>query len=341
MPALSPLRTALGVATMVGFAVFFPLIALSAAVVFAVFATAPLATAVVDDRVRPALRKPAAGRAVLITGCDTGFGAHLAERLDAEGATVFAGCLTEAAVKRLRSSGSPRMRPLLLDVTKQSSVDAAAELVREAVGALDAVVNNAGIVQGHYVEMTTLEQYRACMEVNYFGLVAVTKAVAPLLRLAEGGGRVVNVTSVAGRFSGVASSAYSASKHAAEAFTDSLRQELPGGTRVSLIEPGFTRTPMTEAMDTFAEKAFAAAPEHVREAYGGSSFVPGRKARSADVKSKMPGPEAVIDAMCDALFSRVPKHRYLVGMDSQLLYPWFWRLPSFIVDAVMRAVESK
>jgi NAD(P)-dependent dehydrogenase (short-subunit alcohol dehydrogenase family) len=149
---------------------------------------------------------------------------------------VYAGCVTAKGVSELkgRSSVLSRIVPVMMDVTNGRDVAAVVEAIAKD-GGLFALVNNAGIGQGAVVDWMSMEGYRAIMEVNFFGLVSVTKACLPLLKASKG--RIVNVTSIAGIFPGAPQmSAYSASKHAAEAFSSSLRYEMMGwGVKVVTV----------------------------------------------------------------------------------------------------------
>ncbi len=128
-----------------------------------------------------------------------------------------------------------------LDVDDDASV---ADVFREVGQSIDVLVNNAGIYSINAVEDESLEQFRRVMETNYLGAVRCVKQVLPAMRK-RGSGCIINVTSIAGRVAFYSSSAYSASKFALEAFTESLAQEVKGhGIRVALVEPGIIDTPM-------------------------------------------------------------------------------------------------
>lgn len=167
---------------------------------------------------------PRTGKAVLITGCDSGFGELTALRLDSMGVRVFAGCLTQAGVDRLAKRSSSRIIAFVMDVTKDADVKQAHERVSSSLlpgEQLWALVNNAGIlVQGH-LEFLSLADYQRQMEVNYFGVLRVTKQFLPMLR--RNRGRLVTIGSAAGLFSFPELSAYCSSKYAIEAIMDSLR----------------------------------------------------------------------------------------------------------------------
>jgi NAD(P)-dependent dehydrogenase (short-subunit alcohol dehydrogenase family) len=152
---------------------------------------------------------------------------------------------------RLRDEG---VEPVLMDVTDAASVERAAAQVEDALAGdpLIALVNNAGVPAAGPIELADLDEARNLFEVNLFGVITVTQAFLPLLR--RSGGRVINMSSVAGRFTFPFVGVYSASKHALEAMSDALRRELlTAGVKVILVEPGSVRTPIwdrIEAIDT-------------------------------------------------------------------------------------------
>lgn len=156
------------------------------------------------------------GRAILVTGCDSGFGLEFSLSLVKKGWKVYAGCLTPQGVASLQTKAAGSKGTLIalpMDVTKQADIDRVVKKIKEeSPKKLFAVVNNAGVGQGGLVDWTPLESYRKTMEVNLFAMIAVCKACLPLLK--ESKGRIVNVTSIAGIFYGApCMSAYAASKH--------------------------------------------------------------------------------------------------------------------------------
>ena len=138
-------------------------------------------------------------RAVLITGCDSGFGHQVCYKLDSYGFHVFAGLLStdSESAEKLRNNCSNRLKILKLDVTQVEDVKNAVKQIEESGLELWALLNNAGIAQYALTEMgTDVEVFQKIFAVNVFGLVRVTKHCLPLLR--KSGGRVVNMSSVAG-----------------------------------------------------------------------------------------------------------------------------------------------
>ncbi|GFX63967.1 estradiol 17-beta-dehydrogenase 2 [Trichonephila clavipes] len=138
-------------------------------------------------------------KAVLITGCDSGFGHFLAKRLDSKGFHVFATCLFPdgEGTTELKKSCSQRLRVLRLDVTKDDSVKEAAEFVEQNLGTCEfwALVNNAGTIKGFSLELSDMDDIKYTLDVNTLGPIRMIKEFLPLLKKSKG--RIVNVTSLA------------------------------------------------------------------------------------------------------------------------------------------------
>jgi len=182
--------------------------------------------------------------AILITGASSGIGYATAIRLARHGMTVFAGIRRNVDGESLLREGCGNVRPMLLDVADRGSLlraRAKIESLREF--RLDGLVNNAGIAFGGPLELMPLDALRKQFEVNFFGAIAAVQTFLPLLR--ESCGRIVNVSSISGKFATPFIGPYAASKFALEAASDALRLELrPFGVAVSVVEPGSVRTPI-------------------------------------------------------------------------------------------------
>ena len=180
---------------------------------------------------------------VLITGTSRGIGYDTTLRLARAGHEVIATMRNPGAcdLEKVAREAKLPVRVFPLDVDDDESV---AELFGKLGDSIDVLVNNAGIFSIDAVEDESLEQFRRVMETNYFGAVRCTKQVLPAMRK-RGSGRIINVTSIAGRIAFYSSSAYAASKFALEAFSESLAQEVKRyGIKVALVEPGIIDTPM-------------------------------------------------------------------------------------------------
>jgi NAD(P)-dependent dehydrogenase (short-subunit alcohol dehydrogenase family) len=182
---------------------------------------------------------------VLVTGSSTGFGKAIALHLAEQGFQVYASMRDlsrRAALEQAASERGLRLRVLRLDVTDSASIAEAVQTVVEESGGIYGLVNNAGLILRGYFEDLDEAEIRQLFDTNLFGTMAVTRAVLPHMRVA-GRGRVIIITSVAGKIGSPSGSAYSASRFAQEGFAESLWQELaPLGVRVVLVEPGITKT---------------------------------------------------------------------------------------------------
>jgi NAD(P)-dependent dehydrogenase (short-subunit alcohol dehydrogenase family) len=178
----------------------------------------------------------------LITGCSTGFGRILARRVLARGWRVVVTARDAAQVMDIVAEAEDRAMPAALDVTRYEQIDAVVAAARERFGRIDVLVNNAGYGYQSAIEEGVEAEIRAQFDTNVFGLFAMTRAVLPLMR-AQSGGRILNITSVAGLVGYPGSGYYAASKHAVEGWSDSLRAEVePLGIGVTCVEPGPFRT---------------------------------------------------------------------------------------------------
>jgi NAD(P)-dependent dehydrogenase (short-subunit alcohol dehydrogenase family) len=177
------------------------------------------------------------GRVALVTGASSGIGAAAARALLGAGFTVY-GTSRKAAAGEQRDG----MTFLPLDVTDDGSVAGAVREVLDRSGRIDVLVNNAGVGTAGAAEESSMEQARALFETNLFGAIRMTRAVLPHMR-EQGGGRIINVSSVVGFLPAPFMALYSATKHAIEGYSESLDHEVREyGVRVLLVEPAYTRT---------------------------------------------------------------------------------------------------
>ncbi|GAB4558316.1 MAG: oxidoreductase [Anaerolineae bacterium] len=182
---------------------------------------------------------------VLVTGASSGFGRAIALTLAERGFQVYATMRDLSRAGPLRQEAAARgvsLRFDRLDVTDPTSIQPVVRRMVDETGGVYALVNNAGLFLRGYFEDIEEDEIRAVFETNLFGTMAVTRAVLPHMRAARRG-RIVVITSVAGRIGSPSGSVYSASRFAQEGFAESLRQEVePFGIYVSLVEPGITKT---------------------------------------------------------------------------------------------------
>jgi NAD(P)-dependent dehydrogenase (short-subunit alcohol dehydrogenase family) len=228
-------------------------------------------------------------KAVLVTGASTGIGRKITERLAADGYYVYAGARKEADLKAL--GAIKNVQAVRLDVTRPQDIDAAVETITKGGRGLYGLVNNAGVATVGSVADTTLEEFDLVMAVNVYGPYRLTKAFAPLIVAQKG--RITTIGSISGILASPDLSAYSMSKHAIEAFTDSLAQQMaPLGVAVSVIEPG----------------------NYDSEIGKNAARRTGAETRFAD-RTRYKEPDEVAAATEQALFEPNPKRRYMVVPD--------------------------
>ncbi|XP_069826524.1 retinol dehydrogenase 16-like [Dendropsophus ebraccatus] len=275
---------------------------------------------------------------VFITGCDSGFGNLLARNLDKRGMRVLAACLTEKGAENLKKETSSRLSTVILDVTKTQSVKEAVKWASAIVGdkGVWGLVNNAGIsVPSSATEWMTKEDFFKTIDVNIMGVVDVTIHLLPLIRKARG--RVVNVSSIAGRLT-VCPGGYCISKYGVETFSDNLRREMkPFGVKVSIIEPGFFNTQITskELLRKCSEDCWNRTSEEVKKSYGENFFQ--QCVGSLDKLPAMCNKDLslVTNCMEHALTAMYPWTRYAVGWDSKLIYLPLSYLPTVVSDYIL------
>lgn len=281
---------------------------------------------------------------VLITGCDSGFGNLAAKQLDRRGLNVLAACLTTKGAEDLKKETSRRLQTVTLDVTDSQSVSLAAKWVADIVGdkGLWGVVNNAGVSTPTAPnEWLTKDDFLKILNVNLLGVIDVTLKMLPLIRKARG--RVVNVASIAGRFT-FCGGGYCISKCGVESFSDSLRNEMaPFGVKVCIIEPGFFATQVTDAkiQRECLKKLWARVPDEIRRSYGQEYFENYCATADKILSTCSTKVSLVADCMELALTAEYPKARYSVGLDAKLLYLPLSYLPTIITDFLIRVMFPK
>ncbi|XP_076448956.1 short-chain dehydrogenase/reductase family 9C member 7-like [Babylonia areolata] len=287
-----------------------------------------------------------AGKAVVITGCDSGFGQMLAKRLHDVGYLVFAGCLApdrEGALK-LKQSTSSRLHVIELDVTDDFHVQRAQSYVSSHLkdAELWAVVNNAGLGLVAEIEWCSVDQFQRILDVNVLGVVRVTKAFLPLLRYSKG--RVVNVASLSGRLTLPMYAAYSMSKKAVVAFSDALRQEMRKfEVSVISIEPGLYKTPIAtaDAYIHWNRQSWSQTPTDVKEDYGEEYFDAAMSKIRDSMGRARDQVEEVIAQMELAVCARRPRHRYVPHGMSYVRSEILRLLPSSWTDRIFSATVPK
>jgi dehydrogenase/reductase SDR family member 7B len=186
------------------------------------------------------------GNTVWITGASSGIGEALANELFSQGATVILSSRSTRKLEEIKARFDQidpgRCFVVPCDITRSESIDHALETVKQKIGHVDILINNAGVSQRSSALDTSMKVVRELFEVNFFGSVAVTTGILPWM-ISKGGGHVVVISSMAGKFGFRMRSSYSASKHALHGFFETLRSELNDkNIRVTLICPGRIKT---------------------------------------------------------------------------------------------------
>lgn len=275
-------------------------------------------------------------KTVVITGASTGIGEATALHLAKHGWRVYAGVRKQADADALSASSEGDIRPLILDVTRQEHLQTAVRTVSEALKGetLTGLINNAGIANMGPLAIQPLDDFKAHFEVNVFGLLRASQAFAPLLGMDKtrtgAPGRIVNITSVGGRISAPFLGAYTATKHAVEAMTDTLRRELVVfGIDAIAVGPGSVKTPIWDK----AEDANSDGP------YAGSAWSEALKQfEQVMLKGGREGlpPEQIAKVIEIALEDATPRARYSPVPNK--LTNWYipTLLPKRVLDSVFR-----
>ncbi|MFJ8476398.1 SDR family NAD(P)-dependent oxidoreductase [Kitasatospora sp. NPDC094011] len=271
-----------------------------------------------------------AAKTVLITGCSSGMGRRAALALHRLGHRVYATARRPETLAELAAVG---LTTLTLDVTDEASMAAAVARIEEEHGSVDILINNAAYGLHLPVESATPGEVRAQFDTNVFGLVRMTQLALPGMRRA-GHGRIVNLSSMGGRFSPPGGAFYHASKHAVEAISDSLRLEVaPFGIKVVVVQPGPTITEFADtAVGTMRAEADPADPyarfrAELADMYANKTF----RRRNGAVPA-----ETATRVIVRAATARRPRARYAIGAMARGTILAKRLLPDAAFDAVMR-----
>ncbi len=270
-------------------------------------------------------------RVALVTGGSSGIGEQTALGLRDAGFTTYA---VARRVDRMEALAKAGVTTFAMDVTDDASMVAGIERVIADHGRLDVLVNNAGYGSYGAVEDVPIDEARRQFEVNVFGLARLTQLVTPHMR-AQGSGRIINVSSIGGKFYEPLGGWYHATKFAVEGLSDSLRVELaPHGIQVVIIEPGPIRTEWnTISRESLVEVSRGTAYEDQAE-----------KVRARMEKADQPmtssGPDVVAKKIVKAATTSRPKPRYPVGRGAGTIMGARRVLPDRAFDAVVRRLYS-
>lgn len=261
-------------------------------------------------------------KAVVVSGVSSGIGEGAARELCRRGYKVYGTVRRAEDGERLQKELGDAFTPLHLDVTDAAAVAAAASQVRQDLGGagLFGLINNAGIADPGPLTAISPDSLRRHFEVNVVGVLHMVQAFLPLLRAASGErpGRIINISSIAGRLAYPFMGAYAASKHALEALSDSLRRELLiYGVDVVVIQPGTIGTPI---LDKAA---------HLASSFSDSDYQPTLRFLDMSNDKRMAMPVAVVTRrIVDALTLDRPRTRYVIPNERFRL----WLIPRCLPD---------
>lgn len=300
-------------------------------------------------------------RVALISGCSTGFGMLTTVEMVRRGFLVIAtmrnlekrDCLEKALSQQMMKESPlsnfvlsvekdnrqfeknafldtphPLCKLFKLDVTNPDLIQSCVQTVMERFGSIDVLVNNAGSGLGGFAEDISLEEFRTQFEINFWGLVTLTKAVIPYMRIHRQG-HIINVSSIAGMIGSPGLSSYCASKFAVEGFSESLRYELlPYNVWVSLVEPGTYRTNIHN--DSMQLVTSVKNPDSAYYEWGKRLL-----AKTLEqVKYSKANPEEVARLIADIAENRKTKLRYVIG--DEAIYLIVKRIiPAFVFERLI------
>jgi short-subunit dehydrogenase len=273
------------------------------------------------------------GSFVVISGTSSGFGADFVATLVEKGFIVLAGVRKiddgENLIKSIKKENQKLVIPVILDVTKQETIDAvvlkATKMIEEENKNLYAIVNNAGIQMAGPLENLTTQQMREIFDVNVFGLHSLTRSFLPLLRRNKGS-RIVNIGSIVGLISSPFMGFYTSTKHALEAYSDSLRIEVaPFGVYVTLIEPGSFKTAIFSK--NFNQEAASKDQGIYTQRWS--------KMLNGSLKATLPESKWIADQLDRVLLQRFPPARALFGLETPAVVLIGSILPDSVTDLAM------
>jgi NAD(P)-dependent dehydrogenase (short-subunit alcohol dehydrogenase family) len=262
----------------------------------------------------------------LVTGASSGFGLLTSIELAKAGFRVVATMRDLGRRERLdqalvAAGVAAKVDVRALDVTKFETLQSSVDGVVHDYGRLDVLVNNAGFAVAGFAEDIKLDELRLQFETNFFGAVAMTKAVLPAMRR-QHSGHIIQVSSISGLHGSVTVSSYSASKHALEGWSESLRMEVSSlGIKVVLVEPGAFQTDIWTRGAVMGEQATKQTSLNIQ-----------RSLRMRSVVEKLPKADPIVVARLIVAIAQnpTPKLRYLVGRDAKIqlamkrILPWKW-----------------
>lgn len=276
-------------------------------------------------------------RWVVVTGCDSGLGLGVLEKLVAEGASVIACTYTLEGAERAKQAGAKES--LCFDLTDATALKNALSRIQEITSrTLWAIVHNAGMVQPGFVEYQVMETYRRVMDVNYFAVVQFTQPLIPMLKQSKG--RVVIVSSVDGIVSLPGNAPYDSSKFAVEAYADALRVELSfWNVQVSVVNPATMKTPLALSFFEGHKKTWDIMDKQDPTGTWKNDWTRAWLEEYVAVNTKnlagiAQDPIHAVRDIVHAVMAKNPRFRYLSGTLAKTLFHALWKMPeswSFVV----------
>lgn len=271
-------------------------------------------------------------KVVLITGGSSGIGYNTAKELAQRGYKVYAAARRTEKMEPLKAYG---IVPFSMDVTDEKSMKDGVTMILENESRIDILINNAGYGFFGALENVAMEEARRQLEVNVFGLARLCQLVLPAMRK-QHSGRIVNISSVAGKSVLLYGGWYHVSKYSVEAFSDALRMEMkPFGIDVVMIEPGAIKTDWG-----------LIAADHLEESSKGTAYETTARQEAANMRNLylskyISQPDVVTKAICKAVGSRKPRARYRVGFASGTMLFFHNLLPARWWDALIRSIMTR
>lgn len=285
---------------------------------------------------------------IIITGCDSGIGLMLTEKLIKMNFLVVSVCLTEKGVQHLHtlqqqldasypntSAKDPqttskhlnrgKVIPIQCDITKAKDVNSLYHQVEQILNQnkswkLWALVNNAGIAPAGFTDWLSMDSFRKVMEVNYFAVVDLVKTFLPLLKRSKDS-RIINLSSLAGIAGFHMGGAYCGSKHALEGFMKCLRLELLSwNIYVTNINPGFMSTPLISTSEAAGLREFESAPKDITSQYPIHNYTN----LSSQIKQVEETPYIAVNAVIDQIYASIPLFNHYPGWQGQFVSWLFW-----------------
>lgn len=270
-------------------------------------------------------------KVALVTGASSGIGMKTAQMLQLEGWSVWCAARSLDKMESLKQKG---MHTLFLDLTDEGSAEKCVRTVWETEGRIDVLVNNAGYGQYGPVETVDISEARRQLEVNLLGLAKMVQLVMPIMRQ-QNSGRIINVSSMAGKMYTRFGAWYHASKFALEGFSDCLRVEAKQwGVKVILIEPGCIKTPWNDIACDHLEECTQGTPYQKAAAKTASTM---RKLYAMPLASQ---PDLIAKIIVRAATRRNPRTRFLVGFLAKPAVLMRRLLPDRLLDWVLLKIEG-